>query len=659
MRRTKTRQRGIALILLLVILVLGATWFMVTRVARLSLTHVASERERNAAVLKTAKQALIGYIAWQASESSEANPGRLPCPEAAGYIGGASEGQAAGSCTLPAVGRLPWRTIGLDKLVDAHGEPLWYVVSPGWAYTSGNLVINSNTPGQLTVDAQANAAVALIIAPGTPMNVQAGSGCSARNQLARAAPSTTINPLDYIECFDTATSSFSTTGPVASFNDQVAVVTVADVMPGIEAAVADRIERQIVPELKSVYAAPGWGLSGTGVVYPFAAPFADPSTSAMQGSAGNYRGLLPVNYSETSAGSGVDCTPGGAAPRCAPTFVGWTGTPTLSGSNVFGANCGGTSAAQISCTFYYRCLLNIFLTCPNPTSVPFTLNATASNVGMALRQLNPNAVMTNVDSAGRAVSGALNADGSASITVNGNVTGSGGGSLISNALCSISFILSFTYGCKQGSLTVSAHLLADHPLVDPNDPTYGWFTRNKWQELLYYAVAANYSPTGAPSPSCTNGATCLTVANVAPSGKQRAILILGGRSLNGTARPSANLADYLEFGNVAGNWEQQPVTSAPASLYQDTGAADAYALPVIALSAGASLQFRALNTNTGASTLTTPATGTKSIVDTNLNPLAASEIRANAALQVMYDGSEFILGKWPFNDRVIVVDSNP
>ena len=659
MRSAKARQRGIALIVLLVILVLGATWFMVTRVARLSLSHAASERERNAVVLKRAKEALIGYVASQAAEIGEPNPGRLPCPEAAGYIGGANEGQASGSCTLPAVGRLPWRTLGLDKLVDAHGEPLWYVVSPGWAITSGLLTINSNTLGQLAVNGQANAAVALIIAPGTPMNAQASSGCSARNQLTRGAPSTAINPLDYIECFDTASASFSTTGPAASFNDQVVAVTVADVMPGIEAAIADRIQRQIVPELKTVYAAPSWGLSGSDVVYPFAAPFSDPSTSAMEGSAGSYRGLVPLNYSETSAGSGVDCTPGGTAPRCAPTFIGWTGTPTLSGGSVYGANCSGTSAAQVSCTFYYRCTLNIFLTCPNPTSVPFTLNATASNVGMALRQLNPNAAMTNVDTVGRTVSANLNTDGSASITVNGNAVGSGGGSLVSNLLCSISFALSFTYGCKQGSLTVSMHLLADHPLVDPNDATYGWFTRNKWQELLYYAVATNYSPAGAPSPSCTNGTTCLTVANVTPSGKQRAILILGGRSLNGMARPSGNLADYFEYGNVGGNWEQQPVTAVPAYLYQDSGAADAYTVPVSALSAGATLQFRALNTNTGASTLTTPATGTKNILDNNLNPLAASQIRANAAVQVMYDGSEFIIGKWPFNDRVIVVDSNP
>ena len=34
------------------------------------------------------------------------------------------------------------------------------------------------------------------------------------------------------------------------------------------------------------------------------------------------------------------------------------------------------------------------------------------------------------------------------------------------------------------------------------------------------------------------------------------------RSINGAARPSATLADYLEFGNAAGSFERQPVSTA-------------------------------------------------------------------------------------------------
>jgi hypothetical protein len=40
------------------------------------------------------------------------------------------------------------------------------------------------------------------------------------------------------------------------------------------------------------------------------------------------------------------------------------------------------------------------------------------------------------------------------------------------------------------------------------------------------------------------------------------MLILAGRSINGTARPSANLANYLEFGNATAAFERQPVSTA-------------------------------------------------------------------------------------------------
>jgi hypothetical protein len=142
------RQRGAVLLAMLAVLVLGGMWYLVSRLSAASGDFTAATRTRNALVLNQAKQALIGYVAAQAAKAGENHPGALPCPEAAAYFDNPTQdGQTAGSCTLPKVGRFPWRTIGTDKLVDASGEPLWYVVSPGWAYTSGaGPVINSSTP---------------------------------------------------------------------------------------------------------------------------------------------------------------------------------------------------------------------------------------------------------------------------------------------------------------------------------------------------------------------------------------------------------------------------------------------------------------------------------------------------------------------------------
>jgi hypothetical protein len=93
-------------------------------------------------------------------------------------------------------------------------------------------------------------------------------------------------------------------------------------------------------------------------------------------------------------------------------------------------------------------------------------------------------------------------------------------------------------------------------------------------------------------------------------------------------------------------------------VYADAGAADAYSITVSTLATGSALQFRAVNANTGGSTLTTAATGVRSILNTDGSALASGQIQANALVEVVYDGTKFILSKRPFNDRIIVVDSN-
>ncbi len=163
------RQSGIALLALLGVLALGATAVFVTRLNANSAQFDLVRKQRNAEVLQRAKSALVGYIASQAAMTAENDPGAFPCPEPSGYFGDPTyEGRTLGFCTTPAVGRFPWKTIGTEKLVDADGEPLWYVVGANWARPSstGHTAINSDSAGQLTVDGVANAAVALIIAPG-------------------------------------------------------------------------------------------------------------------------------------------------------------------------------------------------------------------------------------------------------------------------------------------------------------------------------------------------------------------------------------------------------------------------------------------------------------------------------------------------------------
>jgi len=207
-------------------------------------------------------------------------------------------------------------------------------------------------------------------------------------------------------------------------------------------------------------------------------------------------------------------------------------------------------------------------------------------------------------------------------------------------------------------IRVDRAVIGDHPLLDPTDSTTGWFARNEWFRVAYYAVAQGYTNTPLPSaPSCTTGSTCLTATNVTPAGAQRALLILAGRSINGNPRPSATLADYLEFGNRTGNYERQTVTGVNANAYADTGAPNAYAVAA-PVAVGRPFQFKALNANTGASTLSAAAISPASLVNPGGSGLAASQLQAGAVGEVTYDGTQFTLYKRPFNDRIVVVGSN-
>ena len=536
----RTRQQGAALILLVAVIALGSCWYLVSRVDAMTGDLTVTRRTHNAAVLNQAKEALIGYIAMNAANTSEDNPGRLPCPEPSAWTGTAgAEGIAAPgiqagitASTCSTVGRLPWRTLGIDQLRDADGEPLWLVVGPSWRLTNSSttLQINSNRAGDLTVGGVAQSAVALIIAPGAVMSGQ-----------SRSAPSSSINAVNYLECFNAAGSPPQFSMPGCPTNDLVMPVAVADVLPAIEAAVADRFERQIAPALRSVYSGGAWPSTP---VLPFPATFADPTTSTFKGSSSSTQGgLLPLTFSETTPGSGVLCSPATGGARCDPTFVAWT-SASLSGGSINSSNC-TTTATQVTCTFYRKCLL----VCA-AANVPFTLTATAANVGMALRQFNNSVSMTGINPLPRTSSGVLNVNGSATITFNAEAATSAGvgfAGVLGDLLCGV---LGFLQVCKQESIAVPIGLLADHPILDSTNGTYGWFIRNKWHEVAYYVVAPGIAPNNAAR-TCTGSPGCLTVNYHASASEKRGLLIFAGRSLNSAAppRPNASLPDWLEGEN--------------------------------------------------------------------------------------------------------------
>ena len=531
-RRPASRraQRGVALMALLAVAVMVFAYVLTSRLNAAS-RFVGIDREHNAMVLARAKRALIGHIAQRASLSTENNPGRLPCPEAPAFFGDpAQEGIAAGNCTLPAVGRLPWRTLGLEMLVDAAGEPLWYAVSPGWALPSAGamLTINSDSIGQLTVDGAANDAVALIIAPGPAMTVLAVGACTAWSQSRPAAGPPDLR--NYLECANAtspADATFVTGTPGSTFNDQVLRVTAADLIPPLEAVIGERMQREVAPALRTVYGAASWGTSAGNPLYPFATPFANPGTSDYRGADGVYQGLLP--FTSSAAGCGAD-------PRCSATFVSWnTGVgPTVSASGglIISSSCSFPDPATARCTGVYA----------GTGIVTLRMSVRANNVAMALRTLAPNNMTVEYGlvpygppGPGTSASGAFNTNGSANLLLNADVPG-----LVDGLGLPLNVFF---------RLTADLGVIADHALLDPADPTTGWFVRNEWFRVVYYAAAQQSTADGLPTYGC-DSTNCLRY-NASTPRNIRSLLVLAGQSLSNPAgRPNGTLADYLEYQNV-------------------------------------------------------------------------------------------------------------
>lgn len=108
-------------------------------------------------------------IAWSVSA---ANPGSLPCPEDTALLGTANEGSAKASCSAGInMGFIPWRTLGLGKIRDAHGEPFIYLIATGFTKSPINSA-SLTSPDALAISLDGNPVVALVASAGYPTSGQ-------------------------------------------------------------------------------------------------------------------------------------------------------------------------------------------------------------------------------------------------------------------------------------------------------------------------------------------------------------------------------------------------------------------------------------------------------------------------------------------------------
>lgn len=213
-RETKRRQRGAALLIMLTLIVLAASYTLLKRVNAQKPEIVRAADTTRA--LGQAKAALMGYAL-----RSPVRPGELPCPD---YDLDGQSDLCQENGTYVTLGRLPWVTLGTADLRDASGEQLWY--APALEF-DGNQGINSDSTPGLRIDGAAQPISAVIIAP----------GAATSNQVRPQNPAAQFDPARYFEDANRVADVNFVTAPGNAnieFNDQLLGITRDELMHPVE-----------------------------------------------------------------------------------------------------------------------------------------------------------------------------------------------------------------------------------------------------------------------------------------------------------------------------------------------------------------------------------------------------------------------------------------
>lgn len=248
------KQRGVILMVMLVLLVVGSSAFLVN-----AMSNSSAQMERKTLTNQTlakAKNALISYAITYADKNSNVN-GFLPCPD---IDGTPAEGSAKGTCggkNISAIGKFPWKTLGVEPPKDSSGECLWYAVSGtyknnpdtdfmNWDNNGLFQVMAANGTSFLTGATTDNQAVAVIIAPDASLNTQnrtstPGTTCGGNYTSSHYLETDTVHSINNATVSTTASvvSQFIT-GPVVDssnntiVNDHIIYISKNDIFNAIK-----------------------------------------------------------------------------------------------------------------------------------------------------------------------------------------------------------------------------------------------------------------------------------------------------------------------------------------------------------------------------------------------------------------------------------------
>ncbi len=185
----RRREGGLILPALLILLLFGGIAVMLggnDLAARVELHY----HQATISKLARARAALIGYAQSYHLTHPGQSVGYLPCPDLDSATDeGSAEWRNCGYKGDFAIGRFPYRTLGLPPLRDGYGECLWYAVAGSFKNKPKGDTLNWDTPGQFNISDGSRSlipalhgdqlAVAVVFAPGRPLAGQ-NRGSSAR-----------------------------------------------------------------------------------------------------------------------------------------------------------------------------------------------------------------------------------------------------------------------------------------------------------------------------------------------------------------------------------------------------------------------------------------------------------------------------------------------
>jgi hypothetical protein len=271
------RQYGQAFLLSLLILIVGMTAIVYNFSTRASAE--IGKGKITAAALAQAKEALIGYAAAHSTQ-----PGILPCPDT---DNDGSADSPCGAMGVTALGRLPWKTLGLPDLRDGDGECLWYAVSSNFKNSgmSGPAKVNADSAGTLRVNdtsgtavySGSNAVLAVVLAPGRTLD---GQDRAPAGTTQCGGNTTAASYLEGGNQNGAATNTFVSGPATSTFND-ISLVLTSDALFNV---VNIRVAKEAITALESY--------RGTNSYYPFANAYG--TASPYNCNAGLNRGRFPI-----------------------------------------------------------------------------------------------------------------------------------------------------------------------------------------------------------------------------------------------------------------------------------------------------------------------------------------------------------------------------